>query len=128
MLAKLFYQDIKSWSLKNHFDVVTYIPASPSHLKARGFDPVYELYADIFDLKNLLGKKDADRPQAQKNRLERMHSPQTFFAQPAIDQLSKSQSILILDDVYTTGRTLMHAHDIFFERGFKNISTFSLSR
>lgn len=128
LLAKLFYQDIKSWSLKNHFDVVTYIPASPGHLKERGFDPVYELYADIFDLQNLLSKKDADKPQAQKNRLERMKTPQTFFAQPAINQLSKDQSILILDDIYTTGRTLMHAHDIFFERGFTNISTFSLSR
>jgi len=68
LLAKLFYHDIKSWSLQNQFDVVTYIPASKSHLQARGFDPVYELYADIFDLKKLLKKIDADKPQAQKNR------------------------------------------------------------
>ena len=128
LLAKLFYQDIKGWSLQNHFDVVTYIPASKSHFQARGFDPVYELYAEIFDLQPLLNKVDADKPQAQKNRLERLRTPQTFSALPKLQQIQKDQRILILDDIYTTGRTLMHAHDIFFEAGFKNIYTFSLSR
>jgi len=128
LLAKLFYRDIKKWSLQNKFDVVTYIPASKNHLQARGFDPVYELYSDIFDLKRLLKKIDADKPQAQKNRIERLHTPQTFSALPEINFLQKNQKILLLDDIYTTGRTLMHAHDIFFEAGFKNIYTFSLSR
>ena len=128
LLAKLFYQDIKSWSLNNHFDVVTYVPASQGHFKERGFDPVYELYADIFDLKKLLFKIDADKPQAQKNRLERMQTPQTFSALPGINNFQKNQRILILDDIYTTGRTLMYAHDIFLSHGFKNICTFSLSR
>nr|WP_237389402.1 phosphoribosyltransferase family protein [Companilactobacillus zhachilii] len=73
-------------------------------------------------------KADADKPQAQKNRLERLETPQTFSALPTIEQIPKNQHILILDDIYTTGRTLMHAHDIFLSAGFKNISTFSLSR
>ncbi|MFC6176600.1 ComF family protein [Companilactobacillus huachuanensis] len=128
MLARLFFQDIKNWSLRNNFDVVTYIPASKSHLQARGFDPVYELYADIFDLRPLLVKADADKPQAQKNRIERLRTPQTFSLLPEFGQIQKNQKILILDDIYTTGRTLMHAHDIFLKAGFKNISTFSLSR
>lgn len=128
LLARLFFQDIKIWSKQNHFDVVTYIPASPSHLQARGFDPVYELYVDIFDLQPLLTKSDADKPQAQKNRFERLKTPQTFLPLPALDQVQKDRNILILDDIYTTGRTLMHAHDIFFKAGFKNICTFSLSR
>lgn len=128
LLARLFYQDIKNWSLRNHFDVVTYIPASKSHLQARGFDPVYELYADIFDLQSLLIKVDADKPQAQKNRNERLRTPQTFSALPALNQIQKKARILILDDIYTTGRTLMHAHDIFLTAGFQKISTFSLSR
>ncbi|GAB5057786.1 ComF family protein [Companilactobacillus alimentarius] len=128
LLAKLFYQDIKSWSLKNQFDVITYIPASRGHFQQRGFDPVYELYADIFDLKKLLVKVDADKPQAQKNRLERMRTPQTFLDLPEINLIPRNQRILILDDIYTTGRTLMYAHDIFSEQGFQNISTFSLSR
>ncbi|GEO64890.1 ComF family protein [Companilactobacillus nantensis] len=127
-MARLFYQDIKNWSLRNHFDVVTYIPASKSHLQARGFDPVYELYADIFDLQSLLIKVDADKPQAQKNRNERLRTPQTFSALPALNQIQKEARILILDDIYTTGRTLMHAHDIFLTAGFQKISTFSLSR
>ena len=128
LLARLFYQDIKRWSLKHSFDVVTYIPASPSHLQARGFDPVYELYKDIFNLKKLLVKADADKPQAQKNRLERLQTPQTFYPLPELEQIQRNQSILILDDIYTTGRTLMHSHDIFLRAGFSDISTFSLSQ
>ena len=128
LLARLFYQDIKRWSLKHSFDVVTYIPASPSHLQARGFDPVYELYKDIFNLKRLLVKVDADKPQAQKSRLERLQTPQTFYPLPELEQIQRNQSILILDDIYTTGRTLMHSHDIFLRAGFSDISTFSLSR
>lgn len=128
LLARLFYQDIKSWALTNQFDVVTYIPASPSHLQARGFDPVYELYSDIFDLVPLLIKSDADKPQAQKNRWERLQTPQTFSAIPELTKIQKDKRILILDDIYTTGRTLMYAHDIFLRAGFQNISTFSLSR
>ncbi|WP_246001334.1 phosphoribosyltransferase family protein [Companilactobacillus musae] len=127
-MARLFYQDIKSWALTNQFDVVTYIPASPSHLQARGFDPVYELYSDIFDLVPLLIKSDADKPQAQKNRWERLQTPQTFSAIPELTEIQKDKRILILDDIYTTGRTLMYAHDIFLRAGFQNISTFSLSR
>lgn len=128
LLAKLFFKDIMSWSKQNQFDVVTYIPSSQSHQRLRGFDPVLELYKDIFDLQLLLVKVDADKPQAQKDRQERLQTPQTFSALPEINRLSKNQSILILDDIYTTGRTLMYAHDIFWESGFKNISTFSLSR
>jgi competence protein ComFC len=47
---------------------------------------------------------------------------------PELEQIQRNQSILILDDIYTTGRTLMHSHDIFLRAGFSDISTFSLSR
>lgn len=128
LLARLFFQDIKNWSLQHHFDVVTYIPANPGHLQTRGFDPVYELYAAIFELQPLLVKADADKPQAQKNRLERLRTPQTFSPLPNLKQIKTTKSILILDDIYTTGRTLMHAREIFRQAGFEKISTFSLSR
>ncbi|MQS96664.1 ComF family protein [Lactobacillus halodurans] len=128
LLARLFYQDIMQWSSLHHFDVVTYIPASPSHLLERGFDPVYELYSEVFDLKKLLIKADADKPQAQKNRLERLQTPQTFSARPEIRTIPKDKSILILDDIYTTGRTLMYAREIFLAQNLHNVTTFSLSR
>ncbi|WP_238333968.1 ComF family protein [Companilactobacillus halodurans] len=127
-MARLFYQDIMQWSSLHHFDVVTYIPASPSHLLERGFDPVYELYSEVFDLKKLLIKADADKPQAQKNRLERLQTPQTFSARPEIRTIPKDKSILILDDIYTTGRTLMYAREIFLAQNLHNVTTFSLSR
>lgn len=128
LLAELFFKDLYKWSKYHKFDLVTYIPASNGHLKERGFDPVWEMYHDVFDLTPMLVKLDADKPQAQKNRYERLQTPQTFYFHSNNVDISTKNSILILDDIYTTGRTMMHARSALEIAGFKNICTFSLSR
>ncbi|WP_225972185.1 ComF family protein [Companilactobacillus allii] len=128
LLAELFSKDLYNWSKSNKFDLITYIPASNGHLEARGFDPVWEMYHKVFDLTSMLVKIDADKPQAQKNRYERLQTPQTFYFHPDRLDIPSDSSILILDDVYTTGRTLMHARQALEIVGFNNICTFSLSR
>ncbi|WP_225427018.1 ComF family protein [Companilactobacillus kedongensis] len=107
--------------------MVTYIPASKGHKDARGFDPVWEMYHKVFDLKPLLLKIDADKPQAQKNRDERLKTPQTFSC--ITDEVYPSQTrVLIVDDIYTTGRTILHAKTALKAIGLNDIYTFSLSR
>lgn len=127
LLADLFSKDLHNWANSHRFDLITYIPASPSHLKQRGFDPVFELYKNIFDLTPLLKKVDADMPQAQKNRQQRLQTPQTFSYQPT-KEISRDVKLLIVDDIYTTGRTILHARNVLEQAGFHNICTFSLSR
>lgn len=128
LLSELFSKDLYNWSKSNQFDLITYIPASNGHLQARGFDPVWEMYHQVFDLTPMLVKFDADKPQAQKNRYERLQTPQTFCYHPNKPDISRDSRVLILDDVYTTGRTLMHARSVLEIAGFNNICTFSLSR
>lgn len=127
LLADLFLKDLLTWSQSNKFDLITYIPASKSHQELRGFDPVWEMYHRVFELTPLLIKVDADKPQAQKNRSERLNTPQTFRCinnQP----YSSETRVLLLDDIYTTGRTILHAKMALNAIGLTNIYTFSLSR
>lgn len=127
LLADLFLKDLLTWSQNNPFDLITYIPSSKSHQLERGFDPVWEMYHQAFELTPLLSKKDADKPQAQKNRTERLNTPQTFSYIGAKDYSSQIR-VLLLDDIYTTGRTILHAKLALQANGLNNIYTFSLSR
>ncbi|MFC6324252.1 ComF family protein [Companilactobacillus baiquanensis] len=120
-------KDLLTWERSNQFDLITYIPASESHRRERGFDPVWQMYHQVFELKSLLIKADADKPQAQKNRNERLKTPQTFSC--ISDHIYSEQTkVLIVDDIYTTGRTILHAKMALKTIGLTNIYTFSLSR
>ncbi|WP_300559026.1 ComF family protein [Companilactobacillus sp.] len=128
LIAQAFESDLKKWQSQHQYDLVTYIPASNSHLKKRGFDPVLEMYKNIFDLNDIFLKEDADKPQAQKDKIERMLTPQTFKIKPDFPKKPLDSKVLILDDIYTTGRTLLHARQLLTFVGFQNIHTFSLTR
>lgn len=128
LLGQLFEKELKIWFTNNHLDVITYIPSSPNHLAVRGFDPVKELYQEIVPLTELITKEDADKPQAQKNRHDRLLTPQTFKIKADFPKSLLSKKVLIVDDIYTTGRTILHARQLLQFVGFQKIYTFSLSR
>ena len=77
----------------------------------------------------LLDKLDHESAQGEKGMWERLNSKQTFRVKKKI-QVSNSSSvkILLLDDIYTTGRTLYHARDAL-RSGFSctKIESFTLA-
>lgn len=85
------------------------IPTDAAHLAQRGFDPVLGLYQECYPLVALLQKQPTQCGQAQKNRRKRLASPQFFKYQPT-QLTTQPRQLMILDDIYTTGRTLWHAH------------------
>lgn len=102
------------------------LPTSPSHLQTRGFDTVFSIYKNLVPLTELLTKVDTEVAQGEKNRKERLLTKQTFSA---IKKENIEGKILILDDIYTTGRTLYHARDALLEV-YPNckINSFTISR
>lgn len=107
-LRLLFERDIQTrFPVKPNVAYVP-IPSDEQHQQARGFNPVQGLFENCFPLMSLLKKRPMEKGQAQKNRAERLASPQFFELIPQ-KLPDKLQSITILDDIYTTGRTLWHA-------------------
>lgn len=110
-------------------DTYVYIPSSQEHLTRRRFDPVVELYGEIVNLTPALIKLPTKESQAQKNRNDRLKSPQFLKFDFAYKDILNKNKIVILDDVYTTGRTIFHATDCLREAGFTGqITSFSLAR
>lgn len=102
------------------------VPSAPSHLQKRGFDTIYSIYQNLVPLTKLLVKEDTEKAQGEKNKEERLLTTQTFYA---IKKKNISGKIMLLDDIYTTGRTLYHAQDALL-KAYPNckINSFTISR
>ena len=113
-LAKLWGDDIHHFLkpyTKTH--VLTVIPASQSSYQKRGFNQVELLlkYANIAYNPLIKHVKDTAL-QSSQTRSERLKSVQPFelISPEGYDIIKKP--VLIIDDVYTTGRTIFHAREL----------------
>lgn len=109
--------------------IVVPIPVSKNRLKTRGFNQVEEFLkqADI-PYEKLLGKKREVSSQSEKTREERLKMEQPFFISKKNKRKVTNQSILVVDDVYTTGRTLLYAYEKLIECHPLEIKSFSITR
>lgn len=92
------------------------IPTEAKHYAVRGFDPVAGLFGHL-PLKHWLHKADTALPQAKKDRAGRMQTPQSFSVMTGVT-FSQVSTVCLLDDLYTTGRTLYHAAAALRAGGF----------
>lgn len=114
------YKGIGDYNLRDSFvpEITTllalrrtaFVPLTtePKHYRERGFDPVVGLFSCL-PLQMWLEKDNTDLAQAKKNRAARMRTPQSFRCVASIEKLNRYPQICLLDDLYTTGRTLHHA-------------------
>lgn len=128
MLRYCFQRDIQS-ALKIYKDfVVIPVPISRKNFSQRKFNQVEGLLeAAHINFQSLLradeNKKIED--QSRKTKVQRLETKQFF-------SITKDQKlppkVVIVDDVYTTGKTLMLAKEILYENGVEKVKTFSLAR
>ena len=101
------------------------IPVSNEKFQVRGFNQVQGILdAANLSYRNILEKKDT-LAQSSKTREERLRTQQAFKVKKGVDLPDK---ILLVDDIYTTGKTLQLAKQILLEAGVKEILTFSIAR
>lgn len=98
---------------KTSYDLYVPVPTSPEHQVRRQFDTISAIYGNILPLTPLLTKESGSHAQGEKNKEERLKTPQSFLVDKniRIKENIVSGKVLILDDIYTTGRTLYHARD-----------------
>lgn len=109
VLQELIYEPIAEFD----FDYFVPIPTSKEHRKIRRFDTIQGIFADLVPLTPILLKMDKMGAQGERNKEERLMARQSFFVDKSklIQDNIRQGSFLLLDDIYTTGRTLYHARD-----------------
>ncbi|WMX55465.1 ComF family protein [Peribacillus sp. R9-11] len=125
-LAEAFVPFLKDKLKDMDFDLVTFIPLSNERLMERGFNQAQAL-TDLLGLNTveLLTRLHTEK-QSKKSREERISLPQVF--QVTKPDLLKQKSILIVDDIYTTGSTLRHAAKALKTAGATEVSSITLAR
>lgn len=123
--AKVFIDGVKNCfpTLPDETKLVP-IPLSEARLKSRAFNQAEALarllpYQTVFLLKRMTGEK-----QAKKNRQARLAMENPF----ELNAETVPESVIIIDDIYTTGTTIHHAAKVLKDAGCKKIVSFTLAR
>ncbi|WP_177244057.1 ComF family protein [Alkalibacterium sp. 20] len=105
------------------------IPISQGSKQTRGFNQV-ELLLDSAEIPYIRALENVGQgeKQSKKNKADRMETQQPFILETEMESLVTGASVLLVDDLYTTGRTLFHAADVLKQYSPKRIETFSLFR
>ena len=107
--------------------------------KVRGFNQarlIAESMGKMFNkpVVNLLTKTEDTKDQASLNKEQRLLNLQNVFSinpkshQSARAGLAQNKSILLVDDVFTTGATMRECCKIIKKSGVQNIWGFTLAR
>lgn len=123
LLAHVFNQAIQQ-QLKNEKFTIVPIPMHLASLKKRTFAHVDELLnAAHIPFEHYLMKKSSEQ-QSLKSRQERLQTPQLF----EVMERSKiaNKEVLLIDDIYTTGTTILHAKKALLEAGASSVRAFTL--
>jgi competence protein ComFC len=117
-------------------DWITYVPLYPSRLKERGFNQA-ELLARVVSAKlnrpliSLLKRVRSTPPQSRRGRRERLVALRGAFAlaeREAIGGRIAGSTVLIVDDVYTTGSTLEECARVLKEGQVKRVVSVTFAR
>ncbi|GGA67148.1 ComF family protein [Ornithinibacillus halotolerans] len=103
--------------------IVVPIPLSKERLFERGFNQT-EMLASFLpvETQHVLTRVQGEK-QAKKTRVERISSENPFNLKKKLNN-----SVILVDDIYTTGTTLRHAAKLLRESGCPDVYTYTLVR
>jgi len=126
-LRTSFASEIYEFYLKHAAYLFIPIPISEKRMIERGFNQVEAfLKSALVKYDSYLSKENTDLRQSHRKRLERLKMVQPFKLREKTS--FKVDKIIIVDDIYTTGRTIYHALDVFSQVGITKLEGFTLFR
>ncbi|WP_313959728.1 ComF family protein [Cytobacillus oceanisediminis] len=126
VLSKVFAADLRLSLQDFQYDYIVPVPLSEERLYERGFNQAEAIIKAVgLTPTHLLSRMHTEK-QSKKSRAERIHIEQIFKLQADIDIHSKT--IMLIDDIYTTGSTLWRAAKLLKENGAARVYSFTLAR
>ena len=129
--SNFIWQVLKDWNVP--YDIITFVPMHPKKQKIRGYNQAELLALDIGNKSNksclpLLEKVEEGTTQTALSFEERRQNVQgSFRFNNAYKNQIKSKSILLIDDVFTTGATSSELSKVLKEHGAKQVFVFTLA-
>ena len=117
ILAKIFAEKVLQITKQHKMELLVPIPLSSERLQERCFNQAEAILLEAGLSPVHLLKRIHSEKQSKKSRHERIHVKQVF--QLETDAQIEGKTILLIDDIYTTGSTLRHAAKILLEHGSK---------
>ncbi|MBM7617943.1 competence protein ComFC [Weissella uvarum] len=124
-LSKLFRRAIWHKIYQQKAEIVVPIPVHEITYQQRGYNQVEGILGTNFT--RLLTKAIFAEPQSKKTKLERLDTSNPFRIDSQVS-VSLETKICLVDDVYTTGRTLRHAYNTLRQVGFTQLNSVTLAR
>ena len=129
-LAALLADRVVDEGMADRIDVVTYVPMTRKALRDRGFNHVERLARELGDLidrpvVSTLRKTRETRPQIELRERERLDNLKGAFA--AVGPLPWD-SVLLIDDVFTTGTTVRECTQALLDGGVEQVYVATLAR
>jgi ComF family protein len=117
--------------IDNSFIIVP-VPMHPKKKRRRGFNQSEEIAKIIsqstsIPLSTTLIKIKETKPQMELNRIERMENIKDCFAIKNEKEI-ENKTVLLLDDVYTTGTTIEECAKVLKENGAKEVWGLTIAR
>jgi len=132
-LSKLMIEFMRSHFGLNDFDLIVPVPLHGVKLREREFNQAELLARQIkarFDIpisSNNLKKVKSGPPQTTLSRRERLSNPKGAFKVRRPSSFRR-KSILLVDDVFTTGSTANECSRALLEAGAKKVDVLTLAR
>ncbi len=107
------------------FDTVTFVPSSPESVRERGYNSSYLIARRAAEklflpCEELIIKSKETEKQHRLTAKERTTNIKGSIA-PKENALIKGRTVLLCDDIKTTGATLAECCNVLFEQGAKDV-------
>lgn len=130
---------IESWLLfvpfpEAEYDIIVPVPLHKRRFLERGFNQAEQMARCLADrvelpMKHVLLRRRYTKPQAQCSGRERRHNVEgAFTLAPDMAAVVKGKRILLIDDVVTTGSTLLACVKVLKEAGAAKVEAWCLAR
>lgn len=133
IFSLMIYEYLKDLELHKNFDLITVVPLSRKRLWERGYnqsefiaEKVAQMLGIEFDKNCIFKKVNNKRQSTKKTSHERKKNVEDVYLGYA--SKIKGKSILVLDDVYTSGATMKSCAKELIDKGAECVSGISLAK